>query len=201
MGTNTSAALRLQPRPARAPSRAAPRPLDLARAALGPVVEADVLVASEDGDAAADLAREGARVTVLSLETLDPAGPDGWRSLHLPTWTFDAFLGESLLSRAADLDTVLYRLRTWVRPDAPFAFVDWVAPPAWDASAPQASGALSARDLEVVRRHLPGLRVMRVPAPEPVTSWAEALRTAVEPWLPSVAREVRLAVLSGRFPP
>jgi hypothetical protein len=201
MSTKTSAAVRLERRPTRAPARAAPRPRDLARAALGSIADADVLVATEEGDVAADLAREGARVTVLSLETLDPARPDGWRSLHLPTWTFDAFLGEDLLSRAADLDTVLYRLRAWVRPDAPFAFVEWVAPPAWDASAPPASGALSARGLELVRRHLPGLRVTRVPAPEPVASWAEALRTAVEPWLPVVAREVRLAVLSGRFPP
>lgn len=189
------------------PLLAPPTARDLALAALGELRGAEVLLAAEDSGAlAAALEREGARVTPVVLSPDALAHPDAWRSVDLPTWSFDAVLAEGLLSRAADLEWLLYRLRAWVRPDAPFAFVEPLAPAAWDARTGPPRDALGARELEVVRRHLPGLRIARPPAP-PVrlaSGWAEVLRTAVESaatWLPVLDRDVRVAVLSGRLPP
>ncbi|WP_242340596.1 MULTISPECIES: methyltransferase domain-containing protein [Anaeromyxobacter] len=191
-------------------SRPSPTARELAREALGEVRDAEVLVAAEEaGPLAAALERDGARVTPISLGADALAAPEPWRAIELPTWSFDAVAAEGLLSRAADIEALLYRLRAWVRPDAPFAFVEPLAPAAWDSSPPRAAtaGALGARELELVRRHLPGIRVLRLPAPaagRPVSPWADALWSAVESaatWLPGVGREVRLAVLTGRLPP
>ncbi len=184
------------------PIRSPPRPRALARAALGALDGAEVLVAADDAEVlGATLVSEGARVTPVSLGPVPAGGPDAWGSIDLPTWTFDALLAEGLLSRASDLEAVLYRLRAWIRPGAPFALLEPVAPPAWDLRAPLPAGALSMRDVELVRRHLPGMRVTRLPLAEAGATWADALRSAVEPWFPALARGVRLAVLSGRFPP
>ncbi|WP_242346090.1 methyltransferase domain-containing protein [Anaeromyxobacter terrae] len=190
----------------------APRPpptaRELARAALGEVRDAEVLVAAEEAGAlSAALERDGARVTPVSLGPDALACPEAWRSIDLPTWSFDAVVAEGLLSRAADVEALLYRLRAWVRPDAPFAFVEQLAPAAWDPRSAPPDDALGARELDAVRRHLPGLRVARLPAPaagRPASPWADALWSAVESaatWLPGVGREVRIAVLSGRLPP
>jgi hypothetical protein len=169
---------------------------------LGPLGGAAVLVIAEDPEAlGAELAEAGARLTSLALGPTRSGRPDAWRSTDLPTWQFDALLAEGLLSRAGDLDALLYRLRAWVRPAAPFALVEPLAPLAWDPRASGPGSTLSPADLELARRHLPGLRVTRLPPAEAVASWADALRTAVEPWIPGLARDVRLAVLSGRLPP
>lgn len=202
MRSSSSAAPRVEPRSSLLPARPSLRPRELARALLGPVSGAEVLVLAEDPELlAAGLAPEGARLTAISLGPPAPGDPDAWRSRDLPTWHFDALLGERLLSSAGDVEALLYRLRTWVRPDAPFALLEPVAPPAWDAGTPAPGATLTPGDLELIRRHLPGLRVTRLPPAEAVSSWADALRAAVEPWLPALARDVRLAVLSGRLPP
>jgi hypothetical protein len=180
---------------------------DLARASLGDLRGAEVLVASEDfGALSATLERDGARVTPVTLGRDALSHPDTWRSIDLPTWSFDAVVAEGLLSGAPDPEALLYRLRAWVRPEAPFAFVEPLAPAAWDARTAPPRRALGARELELLRRHLPGLRVTRLPAPSarPPSAWADVLRTAVESaatWLPGLDRDVRIAVLSGRLPP
>jgi hypothetical protein len=191
----------------RHPSALPPTARELARAALGDVRGAEVLVAAEEAGALASaLERDGARVTPISLGTGAPARrPDAWRSIDLPTWSFDAVVAEGLLSRAADIEALLFRLRAWVRPDAPFAFVEPLAPAAWEVGATPPEGALGARALDLVRRQLPGLRVLRLPAQSarPASVWADAIRSAVESaatWLPGLGRDVRIAVLSGRLP-
>jgi hypothetical protein len=177
----------------------APRAEDVALAALAalcPLEGAEVLVASGD-DAEAfgrALRAAGARATLLAL----PSG--GWRTAELPAWGFDAVLAEGFLSRVHDVDGALHRLRAWARPGAPLVAVEPLAPGAWDPAANAPGPALSARDLEIVRRQLPTLRVMRLPVGEP-GSWAEALRSAVEPFLPVIARTVRVAVLTARLSP
>jgi hypothetical protein len=203
MRSSSAFAPREEPRSAPRRARPPPRGRDLARAALGPVAGAEVLVIAEDPAAlGAGLAREGAHLCSLALGPTASGRPDAWRTTDLPTWHFDALLAEGLLSRAGDLDALLYRLRAWVRPAAPFALVEPVAPLVWDPRAPAPGPTLSAADLDLARRHLPGLRVTRLPPAEVVTSsWADALRTAVEPFIPGLAREVRLAVLAGCFPP
>jgi hypothetical protein len=173
---------------------------------LGDVRGAEVLVAAEDaGSLAIALVREGARVTPISLGPRMPARPEAWRSMDLPTWSFDAVVAEGLLSRAVDVEALLFRLRAWVRPDAPFAFVEPLAPAAWEVGTSPPEGALGARELDLVRRVLPGLRVMRLPvqAARPGSVWADAIRSAVESaamWLPGLGRDARIAVLSGRLP-
>jgi hypothetical protein len=203
MRSSSAIAPREELRPALRRTRPPPHARDLARAALGPVAGADVLVIAEDPAVlAAGLAQEGARLSSLALGATASGRPNAWRITDLPTWHFDALLAEGLLSRAGDLDALLYRLRAWVRPAAPFALVEPVAPLAWDPRAPAPGPTLSAADLDLARRHLPGLRVTRLPPAEIVTSsWTDALRTAVEPFIPGLAREVRLAVLAGRLPP
>lgn len=194
------------PRLERHPSALPPTARELARAALGDVRGADVLVAAEDvASLALALERDGARVTPVSLGLRTSARPEAWRSLELPTWSFDAVAAEGLLSRAADVEALLLRLRTWVRPDAPFAFVEPLAPAAWEVGTSPPEGALGARELELVRRVLPSLRVARLPvqAARPPSPWAGALRSAVESaalWLPGLWRDPRIAVLSGRLP-
>jgi hypothetical protein len=202
MRSSSSAAPRVETRSQLPAARSSARPHELARALLGPVADAQVLVISEDPALlAAGLRRGGARVTPLALGPAAPGSPDAWRSTDFPTWHFDALLADRLLSTARDLEALLYRLRTWVRPDAPFALVEPIAPPAFDPGTAEPGATLSPGDVEVIRRHLPGLRVTRLPPAEAVTSWADALRTAVEPWIPALMREVRLAVLSGTLPP
>ena len=180
---------------------------ELARAALGDVRALEVLVAAdESGDLRAALERDGARVTPVSPGSDGLAPPDAWRSIDLPTWSFDAVLAEGLLSRAADLEPLLYRAAGLGEARAPFAFVEPLAPAAWDAATLPPRDALGARELDLVRRHLPGLRLARLPAPAAlsVPAWADVLRSAVESaatWLPVRARDVRFAVLSGRLPP
>ena len=204
MRTSSSAAPRVETRSQLPAARSSTRPRELARALLGPVADAQVLVISEAPTLlAAGLGRGRARITPLALGPT-AAGrrhPDAWRSTDLPTWHFDALLAERLLSSAGDLEALLYRLRTWVRPDAPFALVEPIAPPARDPGTALPDATLSPGDVELIRRHLPGLRVTRLPPEQAVASWADALRTAVEPWIPALTREVRLAVLSGRLPP
>lgn len=183
-----------------------PTASELARAALGAVHGAEVLVAAEEAGAlAAALERDGARVTPISFGAGALARPDAWRSIDLPTWSIDAVVAEGLLSRAADVEALLFRLRAWVRPDAPFAFVEPLAPAAWEVGTRPPAGALGARELDLVRRQLPGLRVVRLPAApaRPVSAWADAIQSAVESaatWLPVLGRDVRVAILSGRFP-
>lgn len=189
------------------PSAFPPTARELARAALGEVRGAEVLVAAEDdsGVMAATLERQGARVTLVSLGPGAHSRRDAWRTIDLPPWSFDAVLAERFLSRAADVEALLFRLRAWVRPDAPFAFVEPLAPAAWEVGTSPPEGALGARELDVVRRVLPGVRVVRLPvqAPRPSPAWAGAIRSAVESaaiWLPRLGREARIAVLSGRLP-
>ena len=203
MRTSSVAAPRVETRSQLPAARSSTRPRELARALLGPVADAQVLVISEaPALLAAGLGRGRARITPLALgPTAAGRHPDAWRSTDLPTWHFDALLAERLLSSAGDLEALLYRLRTWVRPDAPFALVEPIAPPAWDPATAAPGATLSPGDVELIRRHLPGLRVTRLPPEQTVTSWADALRTAVEPWIPALTREVRLAVLSGTLPP
>lgn len=204
MNTSTATPRTERPRPALPPPATA---RELARVALGDVRGLEVLVAADgSGELCAALEREGARVTPVSPGADGLARPDAWRSIDLPTWSFDAVLAEGLLARAIDLERLLYRLRAWVRPGAPFAFVEPLAPAVRDAAALPARDALGASEVELVRRHLPGLRVVRIPqlAARQVPAWADLLRSAVESaatWLPVRERDARFAVLSGRLPP
>jgi hypothetical protein len=202
--TTTTAPL-ADPRFTRQLSLPQPGPRDLARAALGPVSGLEVLVAGADARLLArSLEQDGARVTILALGD-EPA--ERLTALDLPTWTFDALLAEGLLASSSELEAVLYRLRAWVRPDAPFALLEPLAPIAWDASDPPHRRALTLRDLETVRHHLPGVAVTRLPAaerPAGALSWANTIRSAVEsvaPWLPGLTRDVRVGLLAGRLPP